>query len=56
MDFDIRIDDKLENVIDGNTKILFNAWHNRDLDDEYLKEKDVIRVNSWDDIEKILLD
>ena len=56
MRFDIRIDDKLENVIGTQIGLLFDAWHNRDLDDKYLKENDVIRVNSWDDIEKILLD
>lgn len=54
MDFDIRIDDKLENVVKAEVSLLFTAWHNKDLDDEYLKEKDVIRVNSWKDIEKKL--
>lgn len=56
MNFDIRIDDKLENVIRAEVSFLFTAWHNRDLDDLYLKEKDVIRVNSWKDIEKALFD
>lgn len=56
MDFDIRIDDKLENVVKAEVSLLFTAWHNKDLDDEYLKEKDVIRVNGWKDIEKVLLD
>lgn len=52
MKFDIRIDDKLENIEDADIKLLFTAWHNRDLDDVYLKEKGVIRVNNWKDIEK----
>lgn len=53
--FDIRIDDKLENISGADTKILFTAWHNRDLSDDELRSKNVIRVNNWDDIEKILL-
>ena len=55
MNFDIRIDDKLENIENGKIKLLFSAWHNTDLDDNYLKEHNVIRVNNWNDIEKILL-
>lgn len=54
--FDIRIDDKLENVIDAEVSLLFNAWHNRELDNKYLKENNIIRVNNWYDIEKILMD
>ena len=53
--FDIRIDDRLDNIMEADTKILFTAWHNRDLDDKFLEDNNVIRVNSWDDIEKILL-
>lgn len=53
--FDIRIDDRLDNIEGADTKILFTAWHNRYLSDDKLKEKNVIRVNSWYDIEKILL-
>lgn len=55
LNFDIRIDDKLENIEGGNIKLLFTAWHNRDLDNEYLRKNNVIRVNNWTDIEKILL-
>ena len=53
--FDIRIDDRLDNIMEADTKILFTAWHNRDLDDKFLEDNNVIRVNSWDDIEKLLL-
>ena len=56
MNFDIRIDDKLENVKDASIGLLFDAWHNRDLGDAILKENDVIRVKSWYDIENMLLD
>ena len=55
MNFDIRIDDKLENLNGAETKLMFTAWHNRDIDDKYLDENNVIRVNNWCDIEKILL-
>ena len=56
MNFDIRIDDKLENIEKADTKLLFTAWHNRNLSDKTLEEKGVIRVNSWKDIKNILLD
>ena len=53
---EIKIDDKLSNL-EGNAeiKLLFSAYHNREITDEELKEKGVIRVDSWYDIEKILL-
>lgn len=55
MNFDIRIDDKLENLEGASIKLLFSAWHNKNLDEEVLKQKNIIRVNDWSDIEKILL-
>ena len=55
MNFDIRIDDKINNLDDSDTKLLFSAWHNRDIKKEELKERNVVRVDSWYDIEKILL-
>ena len=55
MNFDIRIDDKLDNLNGAEIKLMFTAWHNRDMDDDYLKNNNVIRVNNWCDIEKILL-
>lgn len=53
---DIKIDDKLSNL-SGNAqiKMLFTAYHNKELTSEELKENGVIRVNGWKDIEKILL-
>ena len=56
MNFDIRLDDKLENIINGEIKLLMNAWHNRNISEDELKEKNVIRVNNWYDIEKILIE
>lgn len=52
---DIKIDDKLENIENAETKLLFTAYHNKKLTEEELKEKGVIRVNNWKDIERILL-
>jgi len=53
---EIKIDDRLSNL-EGNAeiKLLFSAYHNREITDEELKQKGVIRVDSWYDIEKILL-
>lgn len=53
---DIRIDDKLSNL-DGpaQTKLLFASYHNQNHTKEELEQKNVIRVNSWKEIEKILI-
>lgn len=56
MNFDIRIDDRLNNLDGADVKLLFSAWHNKNYSDTELKENNVIRVNNWKDIEKILLD
>ena len=55
MYFNIRIDDKIENIEKGDVKILMNAWHNKKLDSKYLEERGIIRVNNWYEIENILL-
>lgn len=55
INFDIRIDDKLENLEGATLKLMFSAWHNRDMDDNWLEKQNVIRVNSWQDIENMLL-
>lgn len=58
---DIQIDDYLPNF-DNNTKlkILFPSYHNKNIDDEILKEKNIIRAGydwktGWQEISKILL-
>lgn len=53
---DIKIDDKLINIDGAETKLLFTAWHNKDLTDDELKRQNVIRVNNWREIGEILLD
>ena len=55
MNFDIKIDDRIDNLEGADMKLLFSAWHNCDLDDSVLIENKIIRVNGWKDIEKLLL-
>lgn len=52
--FDIRIDDRINNLEGASLKILFSAWHNRDITDMELSKKNIIRVNNWYDILRIL--
>lgn len=52
---DIKIDDKIDNIAGAETKLLFTAWHNKDLSNEELEKQNVIRVNNWKEIEAILL-
>lgn len=53
---DIRIDDRIDNILSADTKILYTAYHNKDLSEEYLSELKVKRANNWLDVEKILLE
>ncbi|MEG1705275.1 MAG: hypothetical protein RR290_01715 [Clostridia bacterium] len=58
IDCDIKIDDKLSNLtgnIHTKTKLLFTAYHNKNITDNELKNNNVIRVNNWNDISEILL-
>lgn len=52
---DIKIDDRLDNIEGAPMKLLFTAWHNKDLTEEELKEQNIIRVNNWKEIGEILL-
>lgn len=52
---DIQIDDKLSHLEnDVPLKLLYTSYHNKMFSDQELKEKNVIRVNGWNDILKIL--
>ena len=51
---DIKIDDRLDNLQNAQIKLLFTAYHNKDLTDEYLASQGVIRVNTWLEIKDIL--
>ena len=50
----IFVDDKINNLNVANKKILFTAYHNKEINDKELKENGVIRVNNWDEIKKML--
>lgn len=53
---DIKIDDKLSNILENaNTKLLFNAYHNRDISNEELEKLGVKRVCTWREIGALLL-
>ena len=57
---DIRIDDRIGNLGNAKINILFPSYHNTDIPDKILEEKNIIRAgkdykNGWDEIEKILL-
>ncbi len=54
LNFDIKIDDRIDNLKGGKIKILFTAWHNKNISDEELQKENIIRVNNWQEIEKIL--
>ncbi|MBE6158548.1 MAG: hypothetical protein E7159_01830 [Firmicutes bacterium] len=52
---DIQIDDRLKNLMGPtDTKILFTAYHNKDITEEELKEKNVIRANNWKELVDII--
>ena len=58
---DIQIDDRVNNFSEGiATKILFPSYHNKDVSEEELKKKNIIRAGynyhkGWKEVEKILL-
>ncbi len=52
---EIKIDDKVNNLENAEVKLLITAYHNKNITNEELKKKGIIRVNTWDDIAEILL-
>mgnify|MGYP003212773657 FL=1 len=52
---DIKIDDRLDNLDGAKTKILFTAFHNKKISEKNLKKQGIKRVNSWKEIEQLLL-
>lgn len=48
---DLKIDDKIINLSNSNIKLLFDAYHNKDITFSTLEENGVLRVNNWKDIE-----
>ena len=56
LDADIRIDDSPKKLMGkARLKLLFTAYHNKNMTDEELKQNNFVRVNGWKDVEKILL-
>lgn len=54
IDADIGTDDRLTNIKHLDKKILFDAWHNRNISDQELKNIGAVRVCTWLDILNIL--
>lgn len=55
---DIQIDDRLENLVSNKytkIKLLYTAYHNKNLSKEELDKHHVIRVNNWNEIADYLL-
>ncbi len=53
---DILIDDFFHNFKSNiTTKLLFESYHNKNITDDMLKERNVIRVKDWNHICKLLL-
>lgn len=56
IDCHIKIDDKINNLENATeTKILFPAFHNNNLDKEELKKQGIIKVSGWKEITDMLL-
>lgn len=55
INFDIKIDDSINNLEGASCKLLYTAWQNKKYDYNYLEAKNIIRVSNWKEIEKILL-
>lgn len=55
LNMQVRIDDRLDNLSGAETKILYSAYHNLDLSDDYLQNLGVIRVDDWPSVGRILL-
>ncbi len=51
---DIKIDDKIENLKNAKIKILFSAYHNKNLTKDFLQKNGIIRANNWLEIKDIL--
>lgn len=57
VDADIRIYDSVDKLKGkAEMKLLFMAYHNKNITADDLREKRLTRVNSWKEIEKILLE
>ncbi len=56
LEADIRIDDSPKKLLGkARLKLLFTAYHNKNMTKEELKEHNFVRVNGWKEVEEILL-
>lgn len=54
LNFEIRLDDRMSNLTQGDLLLLFSAWHNRNITKEELDNKGIIRVDNWQEVDKML--
>ncbi len=52
---DIKMDDRIQNLRGASKKFLFDAYHNRGYEDDFLSEQGIIRIYDWKTLEDILL-
>ena len=50
LDADLRIDDSISNLGGNGINLLFSAYHNKNIETEELENKQILRVNDWEDI------
>lgn len=55
INFDIKIDDSINNLESASCKLLYTAWQNKKINNKDLVDRNIIRVNNWKEIENILL-
>lgn len=55
LDCEIKIDDKMDNLENAEVKLLYTAYHNKEISDEKLKSNNIVRVNNWKEIKDYLL-
>ena len=50
LDAELRIDDRIGNLGIIGINLLFSAYHNKNIEKEELENKQILRVNDWEDI------
>lgn len=55
LQMDIKIDDRMDNLVGARRKLLFSAYHNLDMPDAILEPQGVERVDNWEQVKTKLL-
>lgn len=55
LDCEARVDDRVDNLEGANKKILYTAYHNKNINPEILLKQGVDRAKNWLDVKKLLL-